>query len=51
LVAAGRTNPEIGDALFICAGTVRAHVSNILGKLDARTRTEAVALARRRDLL
>ena len=51
LLAEGKSNPEIADALFIGRGTVRTHVSNILGKLDARTRTEAAALARERGLL
>jgi non-specific serine/threonine protein kinase len=51
LLATGRTNVEIADALFVSPGTVRNHVSNILGKLGARTRTEAADLARRHDLL
>jgi DNA-binding NarL/FixJ family response regulator len=51
LVAEGRSNREIGLQLFISAKTVSVHVSNILAKLDATGRTEAVALARRRGLL
>ena len=51
LVAQGRTNGEIGKQLFISVKTVSVHVSNILGKLDAASRTEAAAIARRRGLL
>ena len=51
LVADGRSNGEIGKQLFISAKTVSVHVSNILGKLDAASRTEAAAIARRRGLL
>jgi DNA-binding CsgD family transcriptional regulator/tetratricopeptide (TPR) repeat protein len=51
LVAAGRSNREIGEQLFISAKTVSVHVSNILAKLGATSRTEAAALARRRGLL
>ncbi|CAA9567192.1 MAG: hypothetical protein AVDCRST_MAG59-3137, partial [uncultured Thermomicrobiales bacterium] len=50
LLSAGKTNPEIADALFIGTGTVRNHVSHILAKLGARTRTEAADIARRRGL-
>lgn len=51
LLAAGRTNQEIGEALFISTGTARTHVSNILAKLDVRTRTEAAHVAHGRGLL
>jgi DNA-binding CsgD family transcriptional regulator len=51
LVATGRSNREIAAALFISAKTVSVHISNLLGKLEAGSRTEAVAIARRRDLL
>lgn len=51
LVAEGRSNGEIGKQLFIATKTVSVHVSNILGKLGAASRTEAAAVARRRGLL
>ena len=51
LVAAGRSNREIGEALFVSTKTASVHVSNILAKLSARTRTEAAAIARRRGLV
>jgi DNA-binding CsgD family transcriptional regulator len=51
LVAEGRSNREIAQQLFISAKTVSVHVSNVLAKLHAAGRTEAVALARRRGLL
>lgn len=51
LVEQGRTNREIAGQLYISAKTVSVHISNILSKLGAGGRTEAVALARRRGLL
>ena len=45
LVAAGRSNREIAAELFIAAKTVSVHVSNILAKLGAASRTEAAAIA------
>ena len=40
LVAAGSSNAEIADELFVSPKTVERHVSNLLAKLDARNRTE-----------
>lgn len=51
LVATGRSNGEIGKQLFISTKTVSVHVSNILRKLGASSRTEAAAVARRRELI
>lgn len=51
LVARGLTNGQIGRQLFISTKTVSVHVSNLLAKLGAAGRTEAVALARERGLL
>lgn len=51
LVAQGRSNREIAQVLYISAKTASVHVSNILSKLQARGRTEAVAVARRRGML
>jgi DNA-binding NarL/FixJ family response regulator/tetratricopeptide (TPR) repeat protein len=45
LVTAGQSNREIATALFISPKTASVHVSNILGKLGAATRTEAAARA------
>jgi DNA-binding NarL/FixJ family response regulator len=45
LLAAGRTNGEIGRALFISTKTASVHVSNILRKLGVTNRVEAAALA------
>ena len=51
LLTNGLTNRQIGRSLFISEKTASVHVSNILGKLGATTRTEAAALARRQGLL
>jgi len=47
LVAAGRTNREIGTELFVSEKTASVHVSNILRKLGVTTRVEAAAVAQR----
>lgn len=47
LVAAGRTNREIGSELYISEKTASVHVSNILRKLGVRSRVEAAVIAQR----
>ena len=51
LLAEGRSNRDIGAALYLAESTVKNHVSNILGKLHAANRTHAVTLAREQGLL
>jgi DNA-binding CsgD family transcriptional regulator len=50
-VAAGRTNRQIAEALFISPRTAAAHVAHILAKLGASTRGEAAAAGRRAGLV
>ncbi len=51
LLAAGRTNREIGAELYMSPKTASVHVSRILSKLDVKTRTEAAGVAYRLGLL
>ncbi|MEQ9439409.1 MAG: LuxR C-terminal-related transcriptional regulator [Cyclobacteriaceae bacterium] len=51
LVRKGHTNKQIAEQLFIAERTVKFHISSILSKLLARTRTEAVTTALQRGLL
>jgi LuxR family maltose regulon positive regulatory protein len=51
LVAAGDSNPEIAQKLFIAVNTVKKHITNIFGKLGVTSRTQAVARAREWELL
>jgi DNA-binding NarL/FixJ family response regulator len=51
LLADGLRNEEIGRELHIAAETTRAHIRNAMRKLDADTRTEAVAKALRQSLI
>jgi predicted ATPase/DNA-binding CsgD family transcriptional regulator len=46
LIIAGRSNQDIADTLFLSIHTVKRHVANILSKLDATSRTQAIAKAR-----
>ncbi len=51
LVAGGRTNRQVGAELFISEKTVSVHLSRVMAKLGASSRTEAVSVAYERGLL
>lgn len=51
LLARGASNREISETLYIASGTVKNHLSNILGKLGVRDRTQAALKARELRLL
>jgi DNA-binding NarL/FixJ family response regulator len=51
LIARGHSNKEIASQLFIAEGTVKNHVTHILGKLGVRDRTQAALKARELGLL
>jgi len=51
LMAQGKSNKEIGSALFISEGTVKSHGKTIFAKMNVVSRTEAVTEATRRGLI
>jgi len=51
LVAAGKSNKEIGLKLFISESTVKGHLHNLFSKLSVLSRTEAISVATRRGLI
>lgn len=51
LMALGRSNRAIGEELSIAEATVKVHVTRLLEKLNASSRTEAVSIATRRGLI
>ncbi len=51
LIALGKTNREIARDLTLALGTIKSHIYNIMQKLDASNRTEAVTRAREHHLL
>ena len=50
LIGAGMSNKSIGQSLGLAEGTVKNHVSNILSKLHARSRTELAIRAVKQTL-
>jgi len=50
-LAQGASNKDMAEKLFITEGTVKNHVSNILGKLQAENRTQAADIARKQGLV
>ena len=51
LVAQGMSNQEIADTTFVSINTVKTHVSNLLLKLDAKRRAQAIQKARELNLI
>lgn len=51
LMAEGLTNAQIGSRIHLSEGTIRNYISTILGKLDAKDRTQAVVTAIRHGLI
>jgi DNA-binding NarL/FixJ family response regulator len=51
LVAAGKSNKEIGSSLDVTEGTVKVHVNHILGKLGVTGRVEAILVAAQRGIV
>lgn len=51
LIAEGLSNQDIADRLFVSTSTVKTHVSNVLAKLDAGRRTEAIARAKEMHII
>jgi two-component system NarL family response regulator len=51
LLAEGKSNRAIGQALFITEGTVKSHLKSLFVKLDVTSRAEAIALAAKRGLV
>ena len=51
LLVEGRSDREIGEALFIGTRTVQTHVANLFAKLGVNARAEAAAVAVRRGLV
>ena len=47
----GLSNKEIGDKLFVSESTIKTHVSNLLAKLNAKRRTEAIKIAKQLQLI
>lgn len=50
LIASGRTNTQIADALVVSASTVKTHINNVFAKIGVRDRAQAVQYAYRHGL-
>jgi LuxR family maltose regulon positive regulatory protein len=51
LIGDGHSNQAIADRLVVAVSTIKKHVNNIYGKLDVRSRTQALVRARELSLL
>ena len=50
-ISEGLSNKEIGEKLFVSESTIKTHVSNLLVKLNAKRRTEAVKIAKQYQII
>ncbi len=50
LVAGGRSNKAIAEALYVSPNTVKTHVTSLLHKLDAESRVQLAVIATQHDL-
>ena len=50
-ISEGLSNKEIGEKLFVSESTVKTHVSNLLAKLQAKRRTEALKIAKQLQII
>lgn len=50
-IAEGLSNQEIAEKLFLSESTIKTHVSNLLIKLDAKRRTQAVKIAKAQNII
>lgn len=51
LISKGLSNKEIADSLFLSESTIKTHVSNLLVKLNAKRRTQAIEVAKQLQIL
>lgn len=51
LMAAGATNQEIADQLFVSLNTIKTHTSRLFEKLDVKRRTQAIEKAKRLNII
>ncbi|MEW7289166.1 response regulator transcription factor [Aquimarina sp. 2304DJ70-9] len=50
-IASGLSNKEIAEKLFVSESTIKTHVSNLLVKLDAKRRTQAIQIAKELQII
>lgn len=50
-IASGLSNKEIAEKLFVSESTIKSHVSNVLVKLDAKRRTQAIQIAKELQII
>jgi len=51
LISKGHSNKEIAEQLFLTESTIKTHVSNLLVKLNAKRRTQAIEIAKQHQII